>query len=75
MAGRLTELDLRMANRIEDIIYNQIFTPNVSRNSLFTQLETAKFTVDGNIIIKYTGYSLIKSFDAKYSERIVQHIL
>ncbi|VDP16561.1 unnamed protein product [Schistosoma margrebowiei] len=48
MAGRLTELDLRMANRIEDIIYNQIFTPNVSRNSLFTQLETAKFTVDGS---------------------------
>ncbi|CAH8474064.1 unnamed protein product [Schistosoma curassoni] len=47
MAGRLTELDLRMANRIEDIIYNQIFTPNVSKNSLFTQLETAKFTVDG----------------------------
>lgn len=75
MAGRLTELDLRMANRIEDIIYNQIFTPNVSKNSLFTQLETAKFTVDGNIIIRYTGYSLIKSFDAKYSERIVQHIL
>ncbi|CAH8476102.1 unnamed protein product [Schistosoma rodhaini] len=47
MAGRLTELDLRMANRIEDIIYNQIFTPNISRNSLFTRLEVAKFNVNG----------------------------
>lgn len=71
MAGRLTELDLRMANRIEDIIYNQIFTPNVSRNSLFTQLETAKFTVDGNIIIKYTGYSLIKSFRKNRSAYLI----
>ncbi|CAH8449672.1 unnamed protein product [Schistosoma turkestanicum] len=47
LAGRLTALDFRMANRIEDIIYDQIFSPNVSRTSLFTQLETAKFNVDG----------------------------
>ncbi|CAH8462069.1 unnamed protein product [Heterobilharzia americana] len=45
--GRLTELDYRMANRIEDIIYNRIFTPSISRNTLFSQLETAKFNVEG----------------------------
>ncbi|KAH8851638.1 Exopolyphosphatase PRUNE1 [Schistosoma japonicum] len=47
IAGRLTELDFRMANRIEDIIYNETLTANISRNSLFSQLETAKFNTEG----------------------------
>ncbi|VDP97418.1 unnamed protein product [Trichobilharzia regenti] len=46
-AGRLTDLDYRMACRIEDIICDQIFTPSTSRNTLFTQLEAAKFDVQG----------------------------
>ncbi|CAH8834046.1 unnamed protein product [Trichobilharzia szidati] len=46
-AGRLTELDYRMACRIEDIICDQLFTPSISRNTLFTQLEAAKFDVQG----------------------------
>ncbi|KAK4473948.1 hypothetical protein MN116_003270 [Schistosoma mekongi] len=47
IAGRLTELDFRMANRIEDIIYNETPTAVISRNSLFSKLETAKFNTEG----------------------------
>ncbi|TGZ75435.1 hypothetical protein CRM22_000386 [Opisthorchis felineus] len=46
-AGRLTDLDLRMACRIEDLAGKDWFAGPSSRETLFNELERAKFNVNG----------------------------
>ncbi|KAG5453773.1 Exopolyphosphatase prune1 [Clonorchis sinensis] len=46
-AGRLTDLDLRMACRIEDLAGKDWFAGPSSRETLFNGLENAKFDVTG----------------------------
>ncbi|KAF7262091.1 hypothetical protein EG68_00665 [Paragonimus skrjabini miyazakii] len=46
-AGRLTDLDLLMASRIEDMIGEKIFSAGLSRETLFRGLENAKFDIKG----------------------------
>lgn len=45
--GRLTDVDLRMGSRIEDMIGDKLFCGTITRHSLFTGLEKAKFNVKG----------------------------
>ncbi|OON16894.1 hypothetical protein X801_07278, partial [Opisthorchis viverrini] len=46
-AGRLTDLDLRMACRIEDLAGKDWFAGPSSRETMFKELERAKFDVNG----------------------------
>ncbi|KAA3670291.1 exopolyphosphatase [Paragonimus westermani] len=46
--GRLTDLDLLMASRIEDMIGEKLFSAGLSRETLFRGLENAKFDIKGN---------------------------
>ncbi|KAF6777257.1 hypothetical protein AHF37_03673 [Paragonimus kellicotti] len=46
-AGRLTDLDLLMASRIEDMIGEKLFSAGLSRETLFRGLENAKFDIKG----------------------------
>ncbi|VDP96578.1 unnamed protein product [Echinostoma caproni] len=50
-AGRLTNLDLLMATRIEDRIGCKLFSGGVSRERIFSEVEEAKFDVKGNNLL------------------------